>query len=70
MTMHSLKTKLRAFRSGQSGATAIEYGLIAALLAVAIIGSYQLLGSSTSGMFNYVSDTISNAISEQTSSAN
>ena len=38
-----------------SGATAIEYGLIAALIAVAIIGAVTTLGSNTSATFNKVS---------------
>jgi pilus assembly protein Flp/PilA len=71
MTMtYALKTCLRAFRKNRSGATAIEYGLIAALLAVAIIGSYQLLGNRTSAMFNYVSDTAGGAIGNAATSTN
>lgn len=37
------------------GATAIEYGLIAALIAVAAIGAMQGIGSKLSGTFNNVS---------------
>ena len=37
-----------------SGATAIEYGLIAALVAVAAIGAMTTLGTSLSGIFNTV----------------
>lgn len=36
------------------GATAIEYGLIAALIAVAAIAAFQLVGTSLSGIFNTV----------------
>ena len=39
----------------ESGATAIEYGLIAALIAVAIIGAVSTLGANTSATFNKVS---------------
>jgi len=38
----------------EDGATAIEYGLIAALIAVAAIASFQLVGTSLSGIFNTV----------------
>ena len=37
-----------------SGATAIEYGLIAALIAVAAIAALTLVGTSLSGIFNTV----------------
>jgi len=37
-----------------SGATAIEYGLIAALIAVAAIAALSLVGTNLSGIFNTV----------------
>ena len=43
------------FREDESGATAIEYGLIAALVAVGIIGAMVTFGSSLAGMFNNIS---------------
>ena len=39
----------------ESGATAIEYGLIASLVAVAIIGGATALGSNLSASFSYIS---------------
>jgi pilus assembly protein Flp/PilA len=39
----------------QKGATAIEYGLIAALIAVAAIGAMQGIGTKLSSTFNNVS---------------
>ena len=36
---------LKRFASDESGATAIEYGMIAALIAVVVIGSLKLVGS-------------------------
>lgn len=42
------------FLKDESGATAIEYGLIAALIAVAIIGSVTTLGGNAAGTFNAV----------------
>ena len=43
----------------ESGATAIEYGLIAALVSVAIIVALTALGGSLSTLFNNNSDTVS-----------
>ena len=43
------------FFKDESGATAIEYGLIAALIAVAIIGAVTTLGTKTAATFNKVS---------------
>ncbi len=43
------------FLKNESGATAIEYGLIAALIAVAIIGAVTTLGTNTAGTFDKVS---------------
>lgn len=42
----------------ESGATAIEYGLIAALVAVAIIVALTALGSSLESLFQGISDDL------------
>jgi pilus assembly protein Flp/PilA len=42
----------------QSGVTAIEYALIAALIAVAAIGAFTLVGTSLSSTFSYVSTKV------------
>jgi pilus assembly protein Flp/PilA len=42
----------------EQGATAIEYGLIAALIAVAAITAMTTLGSNLSGTFNVVATTV------------
>jgi pilus assembly protein Flp/PilA len=49
---------LSRFVRDESGATAIEYGLIAALIAVAIIGALTALGSSLSTTFSSVSGSL------------
>ncbi len=49
---------MRKFFKNESGATAIEYGLIAALIAVAIIGAVTTLGSNVGNTFNAVSDQL------------
>lgn len=43
------------FFKDESGATAIEYGLIAALIAVAIIGAVTTVGNNTAATFDEVS---------------
>jgi pilus assembly protein Flp/PilA len=45
----------------ESGATAIEYGLIAALIAVAIITVLGSVGSNLSGVFSTVSSKLTTA---------
>lgn len=44
------------FLKNKSGATAIEYGLIAALIAVAVIGGVSTLGSNANTTFNTIAD--------------
>ncbi len=44
--------------SNEDGATAIEYGLIAALVAVAIIAGVTLLGTDLSNTFNEVGNSL------------
>jgi len=46
------------FLKDESGATAIEYGLIAALIAVAIIGALQLVGTDLIAKFTEVSTAL------------
>ncbi len=50
--------KIRAFSQDDSGATAIEYGLIAALIAVAIIATLNTLGTNLRGTFNKVAGNL------------
>ncbi|HEX9770346.1 MAG TPA: Flp family type IVb pilin [Kiloniellales bacterium] len=49
------------FAGNEDGATAIEYGLIAALVSVAAIGALTAMGNSLSTMFNTVSSALSGA---------
>jgi len=46
------------FMRDESGATAIEYGLIAALIAVVIIGAVTAVGTGLSGTFSTVSGSV------------
>ncbi len=52
---------LAKLRRNEEGATAIEYGRIAALIAVAAIAAMQSLGTELSSTFTKTSDTLSTA---------
>ncbi len=45
----------------QDGATAVEYGLIAALVVIAMIGGLSAMSSGTAGLWNSVSNKAVNA---------
>lgn len=49
------------FANDESGATAIEYGLIAALIAVGIIAAATTLGTSLTGIFDTISTKLNTA---------
>lgn len=49
---------LRKFLKDESGATAIEYGLIAALIAVVIITAVTAVGTQLSSTFNNISTSV------------
>ena len=49
---------LTRFQNDESGATAIEYGLIAALIAVVLITALTTLGGDLESMFGKVSDEL------------
>ena len=51
-------TKFSKILRSEEGATAIEYGLIAALIAVAAIGAMQGIGSKLNTTFNNVSSSL------------
>ncbi len=52
----------KLFCGDESGATAIEYGLIAALVSVAAIGAFTTLGESLNTVFGEVSNAMTNAV--------
>lgn len=53
---------LRRLRSDKRGATAIEYGLIAALIAVAAIGGMKSLGGGANGMWGRLDNKIADSM--------
>ena len=54
-----MKKLFSRFAADQSGATAIEYGLIAGLISVVIIVSVTSLGTKLSGQFAKISGNLS-----------
>jgi pilus assembly protein Flp/PilA len=50
--------QVRNFLSDESGVTAIEYALIASLIAVFIIAAVQLVGTNVSNVFNEVGNQL------------
>ena len=55
--MTAIRTCLRRLRSDKRGATAIEYGLIVALIAIAMMGGLRALGGGAGGMWSNLSQT-------------
>jgi pilus assembly protein Flp/PilA len=53
-----MRKMLETFVRDENGATAIEYGLIAALIAVAIIGGVTAVGSNLSSTFTNISSNL------------
>ena len=59
MLKHLVKFQVRAAQlRDERGATAVEYGLMVALIAVVIIGAVGLLGNKLNAMFNTVATAI------------
>ena len=61
--MIAIRRTLRRLLADRVGATAIEYGLIAALIAVAAIGGMSALGGGSGGMWTNLSSEVQNAAS-------
>ena len=52
---------LRRLARSRKGATAVEYGLILALVVITMISALQLMASTTTGMWNNISDKVQSA---------
>jgi pilus assembly protein Flp/PilA len=57
-TTHSVSQSIVKFWQDEEAATAVEYGLIAALIGAAIVTAVSGLGTSLTGLFNSVAGTI------------
>lgn len=60
--MRSLVIGMKRFLRDEEGVTAIEYGLIAALIAVVIIVAVTLVGTNLNLVFQNVADRLSAAV--------
>ena len=56
-----MNNDVRTMLKDESGSTAIEYGLIAALVAVAIIAALSFVGTQLGTIFNDVASNLSSA---------
>ena len=56
--MNAIRKTLRRLPNDQKGATAIEYGLIAPLIALAMMGGLRTLGGGAGGMWTNVSSQV------------
>ena len=58
--MIAIRKMLRALGANKRGATAIEYGLIAALIVIAMMAGLRTLGGGAGGMWTKVGDAAKN----------
>ena len=56
-------TKILSFLRDESGATAIEYGLLLGLIVIAAVGAFNSFASTVTTMWSHVSSNVSGAIS-------
>lgn len=54
--MSAIRTTLRRLLADDGGATAIEYGLICALIVIAMMGGLATLGGGAGGMWTKIRD--------------
>ena len=57
-TISSLKTKMAAFTTDESGATIIEYALLAALIGVALVVGVKALTTKVNGTLTNIGDNL------------
>ncbi len=56
-----MKTAIVKFLRDEEGATAIEYGLIAGLIALALVGTFTALEGSITGLFTRIGTALTAA---------
>ena len=56
--MKNLIETTKRFMQDEEGATAVEYGIMVALIAAVIIAAVRILGTSTQGSFETVNDAL------------
>lgn len=55
---NAIEKNIRALIHCTNGATAVEYGLIVALIAIASVSAMNNFGNRSEGMWNYVKENI------------
>jgi pilus assembly protein Flp/PilA len=50
--------RLRRFLKDERGASAVEYGLLVALIAAVIVGAVTLLGGNLKATFDYIASVV------------
>jgi pilus assembly protein Flp/PilA len=60
--LDAIRTILRTLGANQRGATAIEYGLIAALIVIAMMAGLSAMGGGIGGMWGLVGTKVSTAM--------
>ena len=60
--MLAIRKLCRMLRSDKRGATAIEYGLICALICIAVIGGMKSLGGGSNGMWGKLDNHVADAM--------
>jgi pilus assembly protein Flp/PilA len=58
----AIRVILRKLRADQRGATAIEYGLIAALIVIAMMGGLSALGGGSEGMWGRIQQNVAESM--------
>ena len=53
-----MQNHIERFVKDESGATAIEYGLIAGLISIVIITTITMVGSKLESVFNFIGSTL------------
>ena len=59
--MNAIRSILRRLRTDQKGATAIEYGLIAALIVIAMMGGLRAMGGGAGGLWSNIAQAVQNS---------
>lgn len=60
--MSAIRKMLRMLGADERGATAIEYGLIAALIVIAMVGALKSMGGGVGGMWGRLGTDMNNAM--------
>ncbi len=56
--MSTITSAIKTFIADENGVTAIEYGLIAALVGIALAGAAEALGADITALFNKIGEEL------------